>query len=152
MSIKPALNQFNGGEISPQLEGRFDWDKYNYSAKLCKNFVPLVEGSLKRRGGSHFVTETEDLPMYYLTFNITATGASKVYVVINGQEYQCTLSSGVFTHVAVFESGKSVEYVIKSSGFVEQNGVVSMTADTTITKTLVALADAVTFTIIPKPQ
>lgn len=55
MAIKPSLNQFNGGELSPQLEGRYDWDKYNYSAKLCKNFIPLIEGSLKRRGGSHFV-------------------------------------------------------------------------------------------------
>lgn len=55
LAIKPALNQFNGGEISPQLEGRYDWDKYNYSAKICKNFIPTIEGSLKRRGGSHFV-------------------------------------------------------------------------------------------------
>lgn len=56
LAIKPALTQFNGGEISPQLEGRFDWDKYAYSAKVCKNFIPQVEGGLKRRGGSHFVS------------------------------------------------------------------------------------------------
>ena len=152
MSIKPALNQFNGGEISPQLEGRFDWDKYNYSAKLCKNFVPLVEGSLKRRGGSHFVTETEDLPMYYLTFNVTATGASKVYVVINGEENECTLSSGVFTYVTALEYGSVVDYVIQSDGFVEKSATITISTDTTITETLVNIADAVTLTIVPKPR
>ena len=73
MAVKPALTQFNGGEISPQLEGRTDWDKYNYSAKLCKNFIPLVEGSLKRRGGTHFVALRKQLGQITLNIKILGT-------------------------------------------------------------------------------
>lgn len=151
MSIKPALNQFNGGEISPHLEGRFDWDKYNYSAKLCKNFIPLVEGSLKRRGGSHFVTETEDVPMYYLTLNITATGATEVKVVVNGTTYKCDLVDSVFVFKSAFEYGSIIEYVIQSEGFVENKSTLTITSDTTRDVTLVSLADAATLTIVTKP-
>lgn len=75
MGIKPALTQFNGGEISPQLEGRLDWDKYNYSAKLCKNFIPLIEGSLRRRGGSHFVALRKQLGK--INLNITILGTTE---------------------------------------------------------------------------
>lgn len=46
MAVKPALTQFNGGEISPQLEGRTDWDKYNYSAKLCKTLFRWWKAAL----------------------------------------------------------------------------------------------------------
>ncbi|MBO7712319.1 MAG: hypothetical protein J6S85_02050 [Methanobrevibacter sp.] len=151
MSIKPALNQFNGGEISPHLEGRFDWDKYNYSAKLCKNFIPLVEGSLKRRGGSHFVTETDDVPMYYLTLNITATGATEVNVVVNGTTYKCDLVDNVFVFKSAFEYGSIIEYVIQSEGFVENKSTLTITSDTTRDVTLVSLADAATLTIVTKP-
>ena len=52
MSIKPAKVQFNGGELSPWLEGRTDIAKYDKTAKLCRNFIPMAEGSLKRRGGT----------------------------------------------------------------------------------------------------
>lgn len=151
MSIKPALNQFNGGEISPHLEGRFDWDKYNYSAKLCKNFIPLVEGSLKRRGGSHFVTETDDVPMYYLTLNITATGATEVNVVVNGTTYKCDLVNNVFVFKYAFEYGSIIEYVIQSEGFVENKSTLTITSDTTRDVTLISLADAATLTIDTKP-
>lgn len=151
MSIKPALNQFNGGEISPHLEGRFDWDKYNYSAKLCKNFIPLVEGSLKRRGGSHFVTETDDIPMYYLTLNITATGATEVNVVVNGTTYKCNLVNNVFVFKSAFEYGSIIEYVIQSDGFVESKSTLTITSDTSRDVTLVSLAEAATLTIDTKP-
>ena len=57
---KPILNQFNGGEISSWLEGRIDLQKYPYSARLMRNFIPLVEGSVVRRGGSHFVASCKE--------------------------------------------------------------------------------------------
>jgi hypothetical protein len=151
MSIKPALNQFNGGEISPHLEGRFDWDEYNYSAKLCKNFIPLVEGSLKRRGGSHFVTETDDVPMYYLTLNITATGATEVNAVVNGTTYKCDLVNNVFVFKYAFEYGSLIEYVVQAEGFIENKSTLTITSDTTRDVTLVSLADAATLTIVTKP-
>lgn len=151
MSIKPALNQFNGGEISPQLEGRFDWDKYNYSAKLCKNFVPLVEGSLKRRGGSHFVAETEDLPMFYLSINITANNATNVFVVIDGEKIICERESGIFKYVQACSYGDVVTFVVQSLGFIEHSETVTMVSDVTKNITLLTQDDIATLTINTKP-
>ena len=45
MSIKPEKVQFNGGELSPWLEGRTDIAKYDKTAKLCRNFIPLAAAS-----------------------------------------------------------------------------------------------------------
>ena len=52
MSIKPAKVQFSGGELSPWLEGRTDIAKYDKTAKLCRNFIPLGGGGRGRRGGA----------------------------------------------------------------------------------------------------
>ena len=60
MEMKPAKVQFNGGELSPWLEGRVDFAKYDKTAKLCRNFIPISEGSLKRRGGTRFVAFTPE--------------------------------------------------------------------------------------------
>ena len=105
MAIKPALTQFNGGEISPQLEGRIDWDKYNYSAKLCKNFIPLVEGSLKRRGGTHFVAQKKQLEQCSLNIEIV-TIISPV-LKINGVIYPTTrfVEGGADGFYYVYKSG-----------------------------------------------
>ena len=83
MSIKPTRMQFNGGELSPWLQGRTDIAKYDKTAKLCRNFIPLVEGSLKRRGGTHFVAQTpldDDI-----LFQIIPT-PPEAKVLINGVE------------------------------------------------------------------
>ena len=42
MVMKPGLINFNGGEVSPKLEGQVDWVKYSSSARICRNFIPLV--------------------------------------------------------------------------------------------------------------
>ena len=83
MSIKPTRMQFNGGELSPWLQGRTDIAKYDKTAKLCRNFIPLVEGSLKRRGGTHFVAQTpqdDDILFQILPTPVEAK------VLINGVE------------------------------------------------------------------
>lgn len=152
MAIKPALNQFNGGEISPQLEGRFDWQKFNYSAKLCKNFIPLVEGSLKRRGGSRFITETDDIPSCLITFKITATNATSVYVVIDDGKYECTLVDGVFMYSASYDYGTDINYTIKAGGYGEAMGSEYIVSDKEISITLEEMSNPKTLTIKTEPE
>ena len=61
MSIKPVQNQFNGGEISPLMDGRFDLPAYQYAAEALINNIPISEGCVKRRGGSHFVASAKQI-------------------------------------------------------------------------------------------
>lgn len=136
MAIKPALTQFNGGEISPQLEGRIDWDKYNYSAKLCKNFIPLVEGSLKRRGGTHFVYSAQTLKTYKLIFKITCDVTPTL--TVNGNQINLTNSGNVYTSEIFYcMRGEEVAYNIEANGYLSLYETISIQQDTTLEKTLV---------------
>lgn len=123
MGIKPALNQFNGGEISPNLEGRTDWDKYNYSAKLCKNFIPLVEGSLIRRGGSHFIGFTKDKEKNIIGFSIYLNKDVTPILTVNGTKitsFSKVVDSGnyIFSTSVEFTDGQEVKVVIEADGYV----------------------------------
>lgn len=163
MGIKPALNQFNGGEISPQLEGRFDWDKYNYSAKLCKNFIPLIEGSLKRRGGSHFVTETEEIPQYRIYFRVNfpqpLTQPVRCTIYIDGEPHEMHLVSYFLDNYPCAEYemyaefGTKFEYTIDCEGFIPIYNNISVTTYSTIevVRDLISLDDAATLTITTDP-
>ena len=83
MSIKPVQNQFNGGEISPYMDGRFDLPAYQYSVALMQNFIPISEGCVKRRGGSHFVASAKQVDAFLFEIKPTPEDAT---VIINGIE------------------------------------------------------------------
>lgn len=53
-------NQFNAGELSPQLKGRTDLDKYSSGCETLENFLPQVHGPVKKRPGTRFVKEVKD--------------------------------------------------------------------------------------------
>lgn len=121
MAIKPALNQFNGGEISPQLEGRYDWDKYNYSAKLCKNFIPLVEGSLKRRGGSHFVASRRGDGLAEFVITVSASNVEPS-LLIDGEKVPLTQTSpdGWTTQKLTYKEGVTISLRASADGYKAQ--------------------------------
>lgn len=126
MAIKPAINQFNGGELSPYLEGRTDWDKYNYSAKLCKNFIPLIEGSLKRRGGSHFVGKVKPKESFTILFTIKLKGDVIPNLVLNGEiigDLDITYDNGytIYSTSRTYNEGQFVTVNITAEGYREVN-------------------------------
>ncbi len=51
MRLHPAVLAFNAGELSPLLEGRVDWDFYSSGAAVMFNWLPTVEGPMRRRPG-----------------------------------------------------------------------------------------------------
>lgn len=56
----PAFTAFNAGELSPLMEGRIDFDKYQTGCYKLLNFVPTVQGPVRRRQGTRFVAETKN--------------------------------------------------------------------------------------------
>lgn len=53
-------NSFNAGELSPQLRGRVDLDKYRNGCNILENFIPQVHGPAKKRTGTRFVKEVKN--------------------------------------------------------------------------------------------
>lgn len=60
MSINRLLNNFTGGEITPQLDARIDLQKYDTSCHKMQNMRPLPWGGATMRGGSVYVAATKD--------------------------------------------------------------------------------------------
>lgn len=56
---RPILTAFNGGELSPLLDGRVDQDKYFMGCRTLSNFIPTVQGPARRRGGTRYVGEAK---------------------------------------------------------------------------------------------
>ena len=130
MTIKPALTQFNGGEIQPVLEGRIDWQKYNYSAKLCKNFIPTVEGYLKRRGGTHFVAQKRGSGQVsfkiYVVLNDFQSGDVAPTMTINEEAVTLTYDDNDtwVTDTLTYLDGTELDYSISSTGYITKNGII----------------------------
>ena len=55
--IQTALN---AGELSPLLYGRPDMSKYGAGLRRSENFLPLVQGPIRRRGGLRYVGRTKN--------------------------------------------------------------------------------------------
>jgi hypothetical protein len=53
-------NRVNGGEISPQLEGRVDNERYNSGARLLENFIVKPNGSISKRPGTQYLASLGD--------------------------------------------------------------------------------------------
>lgn len=138
MSVKPAKVQFNGGELSPWLEGRMDIAKYDTTAKLCRNFIPMAEGSLKRRGGTRFVAETADDEDVVLKINTVPEAAT---VVIDG----------VNRNTIAIGRGDSVDFEVTCSGYYPYKGSAVIVDNAEITITLKAADKTFMLEIVPEP-
>lgn len=53
-------SSFNAGELSPLLEGRVDIAKYASGLRRCENFIPSVQGALKRRTGTRYIAPIKE--------------------------------------------------------------------------------------------
>lgn len=60
MTNKVLLRSFAGGEITPELNGRLDLDKYQTGLTLARNFITLPHGPAARRPGTRFINEAKD--------------------------------------------------------------------------------------------
>jgi hypothetical protein len=54
-----AQRSFNAGELSPQLKGRTDLEKYGNGCDEMVNFLPQIHGPARKRSGTRFVEEVK---------------------------------------------------------------------------------------------
>ena len=60
MPAHPFQTNFTGGEITPNLLARTDWEKYQNCASCLLNFLPRPHGGAARRAGTMFIAPTKD--------------------------------------------------------------------------------------------
>lgn len=54
-----AIPRFNTGEMSPLMGGRIDYEARQFSCISLENAHPLIQGPLRKRGGTRFVGEAK---------------------------------------------------------------------------------------------
>jgi len=58
--FSPSITSFTTGQVSPRLEARSDFIKYNSSCRTVENMIVRVEGPVSRRPGTAYIADTND--------------------------------------------------------------------------------------------
>ncbi len=139
MSIRPVQNQFNGGEISPYMDGRFDLPAYQYSSEIMMNFIPISEGCFKRRGGSHYVASAKQVDAFLFEIKTIPEDAK---VILNGIEQKSCYCA----------YGDEISYSVLADNYQTKNGRVVVYESTSLEVVLVSSITFYNFKINAMPE
>lgn len=56
VAVSPTLESFNGGQVSPLMELRANFPKYQSSCRTIENMLVTVHGPIERRPGTKFIS------------------------------------------------------------------------------------------------
>lgn len=137
---RPFWRSFAGGEITPELFGRLDLDKFQTGLKQAKNFRILPHGPAQNRSGFRYVLETKDstkasrlVPFVwsvdqtmhlefgdgYIRFHTLGATLLETGLTITGISQA---SPGVLTYTGTDPSNGNWMYLSGISGMTELNG------------------------------
>ncbi len=57
LGYSPSITSYNTGQITPLLEGRSDFQKYNSASRTLENVFVYAEGPVTRRPGTRYITQ-----------------------------------------------------------------------------------------------
>ena len=78
-------NRLNGGEMSPLMKTRTDFDKYYSGFQTCENFIVMPQGGVTRRPGTWYIGTTKDNGQARIvSFTVSTTEA---YILEFGDSY-----------------------------------------------------------------
>lgn len=139
MSIKPVQNQFNGGEISPLMDARFDLPAYQYASSIMQNFIPISEGCYKRRGGTHFVASVKK-------------SEAVLFKIVPDPDYATVTINGVVQNECYVAVGDLVNYSVSAENYQTLNGTYYVNDNTELNAVLVSAVERYNFSINPTPE
>jgi len=59
-TFSPSMFSFTSGQVSPKLEARSEFQKYDSSCRVLENFLVHTQGPVSRRPGTRFITDAND--------------------------------------------------------------------------------------------
>ena len=91
--VSPMQMSFNAGELSPQLDGRIDIEKYKKGCRILENFIPKIHGPASKRTGTRHVAEVKDssktVKLVSFEFNV-----EQAYILEFGDLYMRVYKNG----------------------------------------------------------
>jgi hypothetical protein len=93
--ISPIINGFSAGELSRDMDGRTDHEKYYSGCRRLENFISRPHGSVVRRPGLRFIRAAKhpDRPARLISFDFNSD-ASQSYVLEMGDQYLRVFKDG----------------------------------------------------------
>jgi hypothetical protein len=112
MGSHKLLNNFTGGEVSPQLDARIDLQKYETSCRQLQNMRPLPWGGARFRSGTLYIGNAKypDRKCRLLPFNYNTT---TTYIIEMGHLYIRFVKNGA----QVIEGEESSTNWVNISGY-----------------------------------
>lgn len=106
--ISLLKNNFTSGELSPHIWLRTDLQQFRNGAKAVENMLPIVEGGIKKRGGTKLLSVEQDA-VRILPFNVSHT--NNFIIVFKPNQIDILSSNG--TLIKRFETNYTVEQIYK---------------------------------------
>lgn len=100
-------NNFSAGELSPTLYTRTDIQQYGNGAKTLKNVIPLVEGGVRKRPGTLFLSEQVGA-VRLIPFVVNS---SKTYVLVFKPNLVQVIDTNTMTAVAELVSPYAADQI-----------------------------------------
>ena len=89
--FSPSLTSFNTGQITPLLDARSDFPKYNSACRMAENVFVTAHGAITRRQGTKYIVECNDPCAILIPFEYS-TGDT--YVIEAGGGYMRFFRNG----------------------------------------------------------
>lgn len=106
---KKTYKAFSAGELSPDMYGRYDVDKYGTGCMIMKNWVIMAQGGAYKRPGTHFVAQggKEATAIRLIPFEFSTIQA---YVLEFGDQYMRVYKDGSL----VLESAQNITAITQA--------------------------------------
>ena len=95
MAFRSEMPTFAGGEISPEIEARFDTAKYRTAVRRARNVLVRTAGGLTSRAGTHWVGEVKESDEVCRLIPFTFS-QDQSYAMLFGQAYMRPAALGGF--------------------------------------------------------
>lgn len=107
---KKTYRAFSAGELSPDMYGRYDVEKYGTGCMILKNYVIMAQGGVYKRPGTRFSGQAgkEDHQVRLIPFEFSTIQA---YVLEFGHLYMRVYKDGSL----VLETNKNITAVTKAN-------------------------------------
>lgn len=80
----PPITSFNAGQVSPLMEARADFEKYNSSCRTVENMLVTVQGPVLKRPGTKYIAAAKSGSVRLIPFEYSTDDA---YVLEMGNAY-----------------------------------------------------------------
>lgn len=108
MTLYPSQDSLVRGEISPRLHSRASLDLYRSGLAVCRNFMTLPHGGIRKRGGTYLAnptkTTTDTVRLIEFVFS-----AQQAYCLELGNQYLRIFAYGAYLNIEVVTPWLSAE-------------------------------------------